>query len=137
MNANITFSGVHRVMARLEAVKMRVGDKPKPQVAVGYACKYALHVHEMKRKEGIHPRPEDRGYYWDPQGMAAPKFLETPLRVLTPELKKMIRDACGSGLPLHQAMLLAGLRLQRESQLMVPVDTGFLKNSAFTRLVGG
>jgi len=31
---------------------------------------------------------------------------------------------------------LAGLFLQRESQLIVPIDTGALRNSAFTRSVG-
>lgn len=32
-----------------------------------------------------------------------------------------------------QGLKLAGLHLQRESQVIVPVDTGALKNSAYTR----
>lgn len=138
MSVNISIGGVEKVMARLETAKVRVGKNPKPQVAVGFAAKYALFVHEMKRGTlELRPRPHGRGYYWDPQGMAAPKFLETPLRQLSPELKKMISDACKTGMPLEQALLLAGMRLQRESMLMVPVDTGYLKNSAFTALVAG
>lgn len=37
---------------------------------------------------------------------------------------------------MAQALLLAGLRLQRESQLLCPVLTGNLRNSAFTRVEG-
>ena len=36
-----------------------------------------------------------------------------------------------------QALLAAGLRLQRESQARVPVDSGNLKASAYTRLEFG
>ena len=35
---------------------------------------------------------------------------------------------------LEKGLVLAGLRLQRDSQKLVPVDTGNLKGSAFTRL---
>ncbi len=35
---------------------------------------------------------------------------------------------------LEEALLKSGLFLQRESQKLVPVDTGALKNSAFTRV---
>ena len=38
---------------------------------------------------------------------------------------------------LAQALLAAGLRLQRESQMLVPIDTGNLRASAFTRLEQG
>lgn len=44
--------------------------------------------------------------------------------------RKRIGGAIGKGLRL------AGLALQRESQLLVPVEFGVLKASAFTRAVG-
>lgn len=78
-----------------------------------------------------------RGYYWDPQGRARPKFLEEPTRALMPELSQMIATALKRGKTLAQALLAAGLRLLRESMKLVPVDTGNLKNSAFTRLEKG
>jgi hypothetical protein len=34
------------------------------------------------------------------------------------------------------ALMVAGLYIQRESQKIVPVDTGFLRGSAFTRAEG-
>lgn len=74
------------------------------------------------------------GRFWDPQGQAQAKFLEAPARKLGPLLGSIVRQALKAGKTFEQAMLLAGLRLQRESQLLVPVDTGNLKNSAFTRL---
>ncbi len=37
---------------------------------------------------------------------------------------------------LARGMMRAGLFLQRESQKIVPVDTGALRNSAFTRKTG-
>lgn len=38
---------------------------------------------------------------------------------------------------LHRGLVRAGFRLQRESQLVVPIDTANLKGSAFTRNIGG
>lgn len=37
---------------------------------------------------------------------------------------------------LRRGLIMAGLDLQAESQSLVPVDTGALRNSAFTREVG-
>lgn len=88
-------------------------------VAVGYTQAYAIYVHE--NMEAVHP-------------VGQPKFLEQPARVLEPELAEMIRTAMERGVSLTQALLMAGLRLQRESQLLCPVDTGALKASAFTEV---
>ncbi len=77
------------------------------------------------------------GLFWDPQGQGQAKFLEAPARYLKAVLAEIIVKAMKSGAPMAKALLLAGLRLQRESQLLVPVDTGNLKNSAFTRIESG
>lgn len=52
--------------------------------------------------------------------------------VLANIAKSQLRLGVVSG----QALKLAGLRLQRESQQLVPVDTGNLKASAYTRSAG-
>jgi hypothetical protein len=102
-------------------------------VLVGYTANYALYVHEnMEMKLKGLPRQSGRGVYWGPKGQ--PKFLEEPARTQRDVLAKIVRDAKAKGSTLAQALLLAGLRLQRESQLRVPVDTGNLRASAFTRL---
>lgn len=62
------------------------------------------------------------------------KFLEEPARVNREVYAKIVREVLADGKTLAQALLLAGLRLQRDSQEIVPVDTGMLRASAFTRL---
>jgi hypothetical protein len=89
-------------------------------VVVGYTAAYAVYVHEnleAKHKEGKQA-----------------KFLEQPARELTQEFREIIFKTLSSGGTVAEALLMCGLRLQRESQKIVPIDTGALKNSAFTRL---
>lgn len=123
---------MHKIYA--DSLKKDVGG-----VIVGYTAAYALYVHEAPGKLRGKPRGASkkgkgyRGHFWDPQGRGQPKFLEQPAREKEPELIKVVRTAAASGVGLQQALYLAGLRLQRESQQLVPVDTGNLKASAFTR----
>jgi hypothetical protein len=86
---------------------------------------------QKARKELKQPRP--KGYYWDPQGQARSKFLEFPARELAGELGWLAAEAFKNGKNLLNALYIAGLHLQRASQSLVPVDTGNLKGSAFTR----
>lgn len=105
-------------------------------VVVGYTAQYAIFVHEnLEMKLAGEPRTNGRGHYWDPQGQAGPKFLEQPAREMSGDgtFANILRTAAKKGLGLMQGLLLCGLRLQRESMLRVPVDTGNLKASAFTR----
>lgn len=97
------------------------GPTRKNSVIVGYTANYALKVHEdmnAKHKKG-----------------KTAKYLERPTRELSNggEIKRIVDTAVGRGVSLEDALLLAGLRIQRESQKIVPVDTGNLKGSAFTR----
>lgn len=118
-------------------------------VIVGYTAHYALYVHEApmtmkgqprtvwytdsqgrRRKTNI-PR---KGLYWDPQSRATNKFLERPFREKQREIRKVIRTTAQKTGSYKYALIQGGLYLQRVSQEMVPVDTGNLKASAFTRL---
>jgi hypothetical protein len=127
---------LQKLVATLRRRAAAADEASQASVVVGYTASYALFVHEnMEMKLKGQPRPSPHhGRYWDPQDRAQPKFLEAPARYLQPELRKMIKDALAHGQTTAQALLQAGLRLQRESQLLVPVDTGALKASAFTRL---
>jgi len=86
-------------------------------VVVGYTQAYAVHVHENLQSH-------------HPVGQA--KFLEQPAREMSKELQKVVADSIKSGLTMEDGLLRAGLRLQRESQKLVPVDTGALRASGFT-----
>lgn len=130
-------------------------------VIVGFTANYALYVHERvamkwkglprghgftRDKDGIVRVPmsmlkgdgktskRDRGFYWDPQGQAQAKFLEEPARTKMREIGRVILQVAKQTGSIQQALLAGGMRLQREAMLLVPVETGNLKNSAFTRL---
>lgn len=114
--------GIERVQRALTQAASKYFESPQAirgeSVIVGYTANYALYVHE--NKEAKHTA-----------GQA--KYLEQPARKLGHELAVIVRRAMAGGAKLLQALFLAGLRLQRESQKLVPVDTGNLKGSAFTR----
>lgn len=126
---------------------------------VGYTASYGLYVHEnlaMKWKgfsrdprirriemggdpAKARPRPrrrEPKGRYWDPQGRGKARFLADPARRLAAsgELARIIGAVYAAGRGMGMALYAAGLRLLRESQAEVPVDTGALRASGFVRL---
>ncbi len=132
-----SIGGIGRVVSKLNKGIERYfeGTVTGPSVIVGYTGNYAIYVHEnLEMKwQGLPRKKPGKGFYWDPQGKAKSKFLEDPARRLERELGDIVRGAVKNGLTLVKGLLMAGLRLQRESMLEVPVDTGNLKASAFTR----
>jgi hypothetical protein len=112
------------------------GQPRKVSVVVGYRSNYALHVHENRemRLRGQKRSKPRKGFYWDPQGKAQAGFLETPFRRHQGRIGEIIWKTVENGGSLEQGLVMAGLFLQRESQMMVPVDTGKLKASAFTEV---
>lgn len=91
----------------------------KVSVRVSYSTNYAIYVHEDLSAQ-------------HPIGQA--KFLEQPARDRRGEIKSIIQKAYKRTNNLQQSVLLGALFLQRESQKLVPIDTGVLKNSAETVL---
>lgn len=108
-----------RVLGESRANARSTDPNDNISVVVGYTAAYAIYVHE--NLEAYHK-------------VGQAKYLEQPARELSPGLGRMVRDNVIQGKTLAQALLIAGLRLQRESQQLVPVDTGLLKNSAYTVL---
>ncbi len=144
--------GAKRVIATLG--KLRTDSKRQNNVIVqvGYTASYALFVHEApgtllgkgvkrtawftdsqgrKRRTGI--TDGHKGKYWDPQGVARPKFLEAPFRENRDEIVAIVRSESARTKSLTKGLMIAGLFLQRKSQQAVPVEHGNLKASAFTR----
>ena len=113
-------------MAKLEnfqkvaaTLKFKAKEVENVSVIVGYTASYSVYVHE--NLAATHTN-----------GQA--KFLEEPARTMAKELGQIVKDAMAKGVSMGKALLMAGLRLQRESQLLCPVDTGNMKASAFTRM---
>lgn len=129
-------TGVDKAMAGLrKRLQVLTKGDNNPSVIVGFEAAYALYVHENKeqRLKG-QPRPSGIGVYWGPKGQ--PKFLEEPARTKAPQMRAAIDRALKAELGVEQALLAAGLVLQREAQKLVPVEYGVLKASAFTRVEG-
>ena len=161
----IDLKGFEQLVLKLQNLAAKSKQEGDPVVAVGFTASYALYVHEdvemsmrgqfrdprlrriqLRSWEGENPqkiknpRPrkkEPKGRFWDPQGRAQAKFLEGPAREMKEEFGRIVITVLTQGKTLAQGLLAAGLRLQREAQLRVPVDTGNLKASAFTRLEHG
>ncbi len=110
---------LNKIKQALEKRAAKYSKENNPSVLVGYTQQYAIYVHE--NLEAFHP-------------VGQAKFLEYPAKLLKEELGHIVQDNLKKGRTISQALLIAGLRLQRESQKLVPVDTGALKGSAFTRL---
>ena len=126
--------GIKELKATLKQLRKGSSRRDNGSVVVGYTAGYALFVHEnveMKLKGQERKGEDAEGKYWDPQGRGQAKFLEQPVRTLTSELRKIVEKATPR-IGLIKSLLLAALRIQRESQKLVPVDTGNLKASAFT-----
>lgn len=88
-------------------------------VIVGYTQEYAIYVHE--NLEAYHE-------------VGNAKFLEIPFREIEPDVPSILRKSIAAGMTLPQALLALGLKVQRTSMEQVPIDTGALRSSAFTRL---
>lgn len=104
-----------------KALRKRLQEMSKaatsPVVQVGHTANYALAVHETH--------------------LTKPKFLERSLRRAKPLVKRLVTSFFARGATFGQALFMVGLNVQRESQKATPVDTGFLKGTAFTRLTEG
>lgn len=87
-------------------------------VIVGYTAYYAIYVHE---NVGVEFK------------VGQAKFLEEPARYQQDGMRRVFNQVLKGGGTVEQALMMAGLYLQRESQLLCPVDTGNLRASAFTR----
>jgi hypothetical protein len=101
-----------------EARKDTTGGKGS--AVVGFTQFYAVFVHENLTAN--HPKGGEA------------KYLERPFRNIKPQAAQLVQQAMKKGVSMPQALLLLALRVQREAMLLVPIDTGALRASAFTRL---
>jgi hypothetical protein len=110
--------GIKQLKRRLDQLRKDSKREDGASVRVGYTASYAVYVHEDLTAHHT---------------VGQAKFLLDPARALAKELGTIVATARKRGASTGQGLLLAGLRLQRASQELVPVDTGNLRASAFTR----
>lgn len=155
--------GLQKLRNKFKELQKEAKRQTLKTVVVGYSAAYALYVHEkvemkwkgLPRGQGFSVNKKgqvvvpkhimhaaetggkvggaNRGFYWDPQGRAQAKFLEQPAREMQDELGRVCAEIVKQTGSMEQGLLAAGLRLQRESMKLVPIDTGNLRASAYTR----
>lgn len=113
-------NGVERVVTNLQTRRKVSQREGAPQIAVGYDAPYAIFVHE---RLDLHHK----------NGQA--KFLEAASRRYAQEIGRIVQRALRSRRTMAQALLEGATKLLRESQKLVPVDTGRLKRSGYARVV--
>lgn len=115
-----TLEGFKEVAQTLAKLAKSAKAQHGKSVIVGYTAQYAIYVHEDM--QSMHT-------------VGNAKFLEAPARELSNsgQLQGIIERAYKNGASLQDALAVGALRIQRESQLQVPIDTGNLRASAFTR----
>ncbi len=115
--------GVTEVKQQLQKLFRESKRENNVSVTVGYTADYAVFVHENMNAEHT-------------PGQKA-KYLEEPAEELAQELGTIVAKVADKTGSLEKGLIIGGLRLQAASQRIVPVDTGNLKGSAFTRVEKG
>lgn len=116
-NVKTTVKGGKELLRKLRESTLK--ERKTLELVVGYRAHYAIYVHE--NLEAYHPN-----------GQA--KYLETPIRKFRNEVAAMVRRDLGNKKGLRYALLRAGRFLLRESRKLVPVRTGFLRDSGYIEL---
>ncbi len=110
-----------KVATKLKGIKTQAKDK-NTTFTVIYTAPYAEKVHddlEMPHKNG------------------QAKFLEQPLRENSDRLLQKAKDLVKQGKTLEQALKIVAQELLEISQKLVPVDTGFLRDSGKIKVTKG
>jgi hypothetical protein len=116
MSRNVNIS---RLIRRLREQLAKDSKENKGTVVVGYTMNYAIYVHEDPNAKHA------EGKSW--------RYLATPAHALRLfEFPRLARETFIRTGSVLKAILVCGLRLQRASQEIVPIDTGALRASAFT-----
>lgn len=112
--------GVKQTVAAFERRARKTIRDADRRIEVGYSAPYAMRVHEDLQMRHTN-------------GQA--KYLSAAIRQGTREVQSVIRRALVGGQSIRQALALGGIRLLQLSRKLVPVRTGRLRDSGFSRVV--
>jgi hypothetical protein len=114
---SVKFSGVQSTINKMKKRHQVTTSGGNITVEVGYAAPYAIYVHEDLQAHHT---------------VGEAKFLSKAV-YRTDKLRKLVfQNALNQGKSMEKALLESAKLIIAQSQLLVPVDTGFLKNSVFT-----
>ncbi len=117
MKIKATISGTSKAKAELNALIAKSIKSDTEDVIVGFSQNYAIYVHE--NMEATHE-------------VGGAKYLEKAYKRLAGEIPRLVGGIYKVTRSITKGLLVAGLRVQRDAQKLVPVDTGALKSSAYT-----
>lgn len=110
-------SGMNKVLALLTAQSLKA--RTKRRATVGYSAPYAGAVHENLTAN---------------HAVGQAKFLEQPTRQYLGEMERIIRFNLRNKESLETSLNRAAWFLYNESQPLVPVLTGFLRDSGYIKM---
>lgn len=110
-----------KVVAKLRSLKTKAGKDFKATGTVGYTASYAIYVHEDLN-------------VFHPIGQA--KFLEIVINRGNLAFARMIGAGMRAGKSFKKCLADVCKRIKEESQALCPVDTGYLRSTAFYRVTG-
>ena len=112
---SIANGGAVKAALRRQSLKGRL----EMRLSVGYAAPYAVHVHENLEM---------------PHNTGQAKYLEEPMRKNRRKMDEIVAASLRQKKSLELALTRAGEFLLSESQPLVPVDTGYLRDSGFVKV---
>lgn len=115
----VKIEGSDEIKVKLTRMANAARAETVNRIVCGYSAPYAVYVHE--NLEAYHSN-----------GQA--KFLEQPARERKGDIAAAVVSARRSGQPLEQALMAGAEELRKRSQPLVPVATGFLRDSWFAEV---
>jgi hypothetical protein len=133
--------GLTQLVEKLRDMAAKAMRDSDAVVALSFTAEGAIYVHEMMEPKTLGlgvPRPSGLGDYWGPP-QYGPKFLENTVRELSNsgEIARIVREGMRRKLTVAQALIIAVLRIQRDTQERIPVEYNHLRGSAQITLERG
>lgn len=116
-----TITGVDKLREQMSSRIQKATKLSKAVGYVGYSAEYANYVHE--NMEAFHR-------------VGQAKYLTTAINKFLPKMTNMLKEELKDGGDPKAAIQKVLLAIKYESQKLVPVDTGFLRSSAYTKVTG-
>jgi hypothetical protein len=114
------------LLRQLRDVYMAGKTEPRATVVVGYTADYAGFVHE--NMEAHHNPPTRAGWLREKSRTERPHIVKTVIDALQQEGAFFYTPTMAG------AMFSGGMALKRSCEEIIPIETGYLKESGFVRL---
>jgi uncharacterized protein YyaL (SSP411 family) len=119
MTSGLRVGGIDKFITSMKNYRKSWFGRVKTEMSVGFSADYAFRIHE------------DLAMF---HTVGQAKFLETAIREIEPTIARQVRDMLKHSYSLESALQAQGLRILSRAQELVPVDTGFLRDSGYVEV---